>query len=176
MAEYYIGEIRVFAGNYEPQGWAFCDGRTLNIYEYEALYTLLGTTYGGNGVSTFNLPDLRGRLALHCGTGTGLSTYTLGQQVGVEDVTLNSATMPSHSHALLASSSASTAATPGPTVMPGKSSAGFYTPSTAAQFKSMPMDPTAVGSTGSATAHDNNMPTLPLSYIIALNGIFPMQS
>src|SRR6201996_2879938 len=102
MAQPYVGEIRMFAVNFEPAGWMFCEGQLLPISEYETLFNLIGTTYGGDGQSTFQLPDLRGRIPVHVGTGAG-STYTLAQSAGAETVTLTTQQIPAHSHPLVAS-------------------------------------------------------------------------
>lgn len=112
MAQPFIGEIRMFGSNFAPAGWMFCNGQTLSIAQYTALFSLIGTTYGGNGTSTFNLPDLRGRLPVHQGQGPGLSFYTIGQAAGVETVALNSTQMPQHSHALMASTATATLSSP----------------------------------------------------------------
>jgi microcystin-dependent protein len=106
MANPFIGEIRMFGGNFAPRQWALCDGQLLSIAQYQALFSLLGTTYGGNGVSTFALPNLQGRLALGYGQGPGLSNYALGQTGGSETVTLTTSTMPGHNHSLLATTNA----------------------------------------------------------------------
>src|SRR6266480_4776110 len=108
MAQPYVGEIRIFAGNFAPAGWMFCEGQLLPISENETLFQLIGTTYGGDGQSTFNLPDLRGRVPVHQGQGNGLSNYTMGQQGGVEQVTLATQETPAHTHPLVASTSPGT--------------------------------------------------------------------
>lgn len=167
MAAPYIGEIRMFGGNFAPDGWATCDGQTLSIAENEALFTLIGTTYGGNGTTTFALPDLRGRAATHLGSG-----FVQGQSGGTETVTLTTAQLPSHSHAA--------AGAPGGTV---KSPAGQVwaadrgqnvAPYTAAPNGSA-MAPAAIGQQGGSQPHDNMQPFLTVSFIIALQGIFPSQ-
>src|SRR5215213_7415071 len=103
MSNPYIGEIRMFGGNFPPSGWAFCDGQLLPISENDALFNLIGTTYGGDGESTFALPDLRGRTPVHTGTGPGLSPYTMGEGGGVESVTLTTQQIPTHNHQWMAS-------------------------------------------------------------------------
>ena len=169
MSNPYLGEIRTFAGNFAPQGWALCQGQLLPIAENTALFQLIGTTYGGDGVNTFALPDLRGRLPLHQGTGPGLSPRSIGQMGGAEQVTLGEAQLPAHSHTVLASNSAGKAA-PGPGAM---LSAGVIqvfgngAPNT-------PMSPQAVTtSAGGGQPHPNMPPFLGLNYIVALFGIFP---
>src|SRR3954471_14530174 len=113
MAQPYIGEIRIFAGNFAPAGWAFCDGAQLSISENTNLFQLIGTTYGGDGQQTFRLPDLRGRVPIHMGTGTTGTTYQLGEQVGVESVTLTVNQIPQHNHSLMATTATGTQANPG---------------------------------------------------------------
>jgi microcystin-dependent protein len=173
----YIGELAIFAGNFAPVGWAFCNGQTLAISEYEALYALIGTTYGGDGVTTFNLPDLQGRAPLHAagGTGSGLSnTYSMGQKAGAESVTLTAAQLPSHSHPLPASNLPGNTASPLGAV-PADNGAG------SAQYtldgSNLSTQPTQnLGSAGGNQPHDNLQPYLAINYIIALNGIFPFEN
>lgn len=177
----FIGEIRLFAGNFPPLGWAFCDGSQLSIAQNTALFALIGTTYGGNGQTTFALPDLRGRVPLHQGTqpGTG-NSYVMGQQAGVETVTLTSNQIPSHNH----SASASTAVPPatgtginltGPTsyVPAAPAKPKFYAP---AGSSAVAMSPQAIQPAGGSQPHDNMAPFLALSFIIAIEGIFPSQN
>jgi microcystin-dependent protein len=171
----YVGEIRVFAGNYAPEGWAFCDGRLLNVQDYQILFSLIGNTYGGNGVTTFGLPNLQGRIPIHWGQSPGLANYTLGSSVGVDSVTLSTAQLPSHSHALNVSSKQATTTNPGPTVLPGVTNVGFYTPDNVQKATSNLAAATIPPSGGNA-AHDNSMPSIALNYIISLNGIYPSQS
>ncbi|WP_426335718.1 phage tail protein [Pseudoduganella sp. R-31] len=177
----FIGEIRLFAGNFPPLGWAFCDGSLLSIAQNTALFALIGTTYGGNGQTTFALPDLRGRVPLHQGTQPGTAnTYVMGQQAGVETVTLASNQLPSHNH----SASASTAVPPatgtginltGPTtyVPAAPAKPKFYAP---AGSSMVPMSPQAIQPAGGNQSHNNMAPFLALSFIIAIEGIFPSQS
>jgi len=168
MSDQYVGEIRVFGGNYAPEGWAMCNGQLLPINGNEALFSLIGQTYGGDGVTNFALPDLRGRLALHMGTGTTGSIYSMGQVGGSETVTLTSAQLPAHTHAAQAQSAQGTAASP---------SNAFWAGSTINQYANTApdgvMDPAALGSAGGNQAHDNMMPYLTLTFIIALEGIYP---
>lgn len=170
MAQPYVGEIRMFGGNFAPAGWAFCDGQLLPISENETLFNLIGTTYGGDGQSTFALPDLRGRIPIHQGQGPGLSNYILSQAAGVESVTLNVSQIPNHNHAYLATG-------PGGTLQPSPVgsavtndrvimfSPGLLTPETMAVQTVSPV--------GGSQPHDNMMPFLCVSFIISLFGIFP---
>lgn len=171
MAEPFLGEIRLFAGNFPPAGWAFCDGQVLQISQYDALYALIGTTYGGDGQETFALPDLRGRIPLHMGqnpaTGT---TYPLGLAAGAETVTLTVNQMPQHTHAVNASSESGTLNSPSNGVWAAK----IQEFSTNAPDGAM--NQAAISSIGGNQPHDNMMPYTVLSFIIALEGIFPTQN
>jgi len=176
MPEPYVGEIRMFAGNYAPQDWAFCDGSILPIAEFETLFSLIGTTYGGDGQVTFALPDLRGRAPIHQGTGPGLSPRVIGQIGGVEQVTLNAAHVPSHSHALNATA---TAATAGTGVAGNLLGATATTPLYGSAAGGAPMAAVALGpSSGAlqAQAHENRAPHLGVNFIISLFGIYPSPS
>ena len=170
MSQPFIGEIRIFAGNFAPLNWAFCEGQVQSIAQNNALFALIGTTYGGDGVQTFNLPDLRGRIPYHQGNGPSLITV-LGQLSGSENVTLTPPQMPTHTHAMLASSSPGHVADP--------SSASIAADRDFAAFDgtvpSVPMAP-AVGLVGGNSPHDNMPPFLCLSFIISLFGIFPSQN
>jgi microcystin-dependent protein len=169
MAQPYVGEIRMFAGSFAPAGWMFCDGQLLPISENETLFQLLGTTYGGDGQSTFALPDLRGRLPIHQGSG-----FILAQNGGVESVTLTTQQIPIHSHPMLASSDFGTATAPSNN-MPAK-------PNTANTFLYINEDPTgamantSIGPAGGSQPHDNMQPYLCISFIISLFGLFPSQT
>lgn len=166
MSESYIGEIRMFAGNYAPQGWAFCDGSLLPISENDALFNLIGTTYGGDGQNTFALPDLRGRSSVHAGPG-----FALAQKAGEESVTLTPSQMPSHNHPASAASGGGNQASPAGAVWastPAKAYAGG--PANEA------MAPSTVGSSGGSQPHDNLSPYVVVSYIISLYGIYPSPS
>jgi microcystin-dependent protein len=171
--EPYIGEIRLFAGNFAPIGWAFCNGQVVNIADYEVLFVLLGTTYGGDGVTTFALPDLMGRLPVHQGqnpsTGT---TFTLGQKGGSEEVTLTASQMPAHSHTVLASSLDGKVSSPQNAYWASTA----INPYAAASTPNRGMRPNAVSVAGGSMPHNNTMPYLAVSFIIALEGIFPSQS
>lgn len=172
MANPFVGEIRMFGGNFAPQGWAFCDGSVLPISEYETLFVLVGTTYGGDGQQTFALPDLRGRLPMHQGQVPGAGPHTLGEMGGVEDVTLMVPHLPAHSHQLSASSTAAVA-TAGPSgVLAASSSAQFY----GSGQPSSDMAAGAITAQGGSQPHSNMAPFQTVSFIISLFGIFPSQA
>ena len=175
MSTPYIGEIRIFAfGNRgAPNDWEPCDGRLLPISQYEALFALLGTNYGGDGQTTFAVPDLRGRVPLHQGQGPGLSNYVIGQKAGAEYVTLLSTQMPVHTHALSVTSAAGASATPGNAALPGAVSGdNFYVSEvTGATPIALSSQSTSLG--GGSQPHENTMPTLTLQFCIAAFGIFP---
>jgi microcystin-dependent protein len=174
----YIGEIRIFAGNFAPEGWLFCQGQLLSISQNDALYALLGTTYGGDGQTTFGLPDLRGRAAVGMGAGPGLSPYRQGQQAGQESVTLTAAQLPVHQHPVQGTMRAK-AGTPaqaspsqayfgdqgGPSYQSGASTAALAPDAVTGQ----------TNPAGSSQAHANMQPLLATNYIIATVGIFPSQ-
>ena len=171
MANPFVAEIRIFGGNFAPIGWAFCDGQLMPISQNTALFSLLGTTYGGDGRTTFGLPDLRGRSPLHQGQGPGLTSRPLGEPAGVETVTLTQSQTPMHTHAI-AGGAAAAATTPGANLLGKPASAKIYGPATSI----VPMSPSAIGPAGQNQAHDNRQPYLVLSFIIALQGIFPPRS
>lgn len=165
MSQPYVGEIRMGGWNFAPSGWAFCDGALMAISQNATLFNLIGTTYGGDGQSTFALPDLRGRLPVHQGTG-----FVIGQSAGSESVTLTTSQIPGHSHALEASSGGATSTDPtGQTY--AAASADVYVPPTS--LASMNESTT---STGGGQPHDNRMPYLCVSFVISLFGVFPSQS
>lgn len=175
MADPFIGEIRMFAGNFAPANWAFCDGSLLPIGQYDALFALIGTTYGGDGLTTFALPDLRGRVPVHMGQGAGLSPRVIGEAGGVEQVSLVTSQVPAHAHVLAASSAGATAGTPVGTVT------AAATVATTKMYADAAASPTnmaaaAVSSVGDGFPHENRMPYLAISFIIALYGIFPAQA
>lgn len=174
----YIGTILLFAFPRIPTGWAACDGSLLAISEYEALFTLIGTTYGGNGVTNFALPDLRGRVPIHQGTGPGLSTRVLGQAGGHEVVTIVTSTMASHGHPLAAASATppvGATATPDPSVLFGTGVGPKPYLSSITGATPEVMAPQTISSNAGGQAHQNMMPTLVGNYCIALYGIFPSQ-
>jgi microcystin-dependent protein len=171
-AEPFLGEISIVGFNFAPQGWAFCNGQILAISQNTALFSLLGTTYGGDGITTFALPDLRGRVAIHMGQGPGLSSYVEGQIGGTETTTLLVAQMPAHSHAAMADATNGSSDTPTGLVV-ARNAAGVP------QYGSNPtvaLAPQAIGSTGGTQPHNNLQPYLTLNFIIALSGIFPSRS
>jgi microcystin-dependent protein len=166
MAQPYVGEIRMFGGSFAPAGWMFCDGQLLPISENETLFQLIGTTYGGDGESTFALPDLRGRVPVHQGSG-----FVLAETGGVETVTLTVNQIPNHSHVLLASSGLATSKSPVGAV--GAVAQGdLYTTS----FTGVNMAAGAITPVGGSQPHDNMQPYLCISFIISLFGIFPSQT
>jgi microcystin-dependent protein len=168
----FIGEIILFAGNFAPRGWAFCEGQLLSIASNSALFSILGTTYGGDGRTTFALPDLRGRVPLGPGTGPGLSTRALGQRSGQENVTLTTGQLPSHTHT--ANAHAGNGSSDNPTgLLPAQNPAGI--PEYAAGANAA-LAANAIGNTGSSQAHNNMQPFLGLNYIIALVGTFPSRN
>jgi len=164
MAQPYVGEIRMFAGNFAPAGWMFCEGQLLPISEYETLFNLIGTTYGGDGQSTFALPDLRGRLPIHYGNG-----FTLAETGGVEEVTLTVNQLPSHNHPLLASQDGGSQPAPGGYTLAASNVVKVYAPATTTGN----LDASSVIATGGSQPHTNFQPYLCLDFIISLFGIFP---
>jgi microcystin-dependent protein len=144
----------------------------LSIQQYNALYALLGTIYGGDGITTFALPDLRGRAALSFGMGTGLSAYALGANGGSEAITINQSQLPAHTHALAANPATAASGSPAGNV-PAVANAAFYTPANATGIKTYELASASVGSAGAAGSHSNTMPSLPLNFIIAMEGLYP---
>ncbi len=169
MSTPYIGEIRMFAGNFAPLGWAFCDGQLLPISENETLFNLIGTTYGGDGQQTFQLPDLRGRVPIHTGTGPGLGTYVIGQAAGVESVTLTTTQIPAHNHIWQAGAGDTFTDPTGRVVAGALRMFVLGTPGAA------PMSSVAA-TVGGSQPHTNLQPVLAISFIISLYGIFPSQT
>jgi microcystin-dependent protein len=170
MGQPYVGEIRMFAGNFAPAGWMLCQGQLLPISQYETLFNLIGTTYGGDGQSTFALPNLQSRVPIHWGTGGG-GTYVISQMAGEEQVTLTVNQIPGHTHVPQANSGTGTQTSPAGNVW--ASSANFpYSPNapTAAMVSQ------AVQSTGGSQPHDNMVPFLAINFIISLFGVFPTQN
>lgn len=165
----YIGEIAIFAFNYAPQGYAFCNGQLLSTTSYNSLFTILGTTYGGNGTTNFAVPDFRGKAPVSFGTGTGLSTYNLGDMAGVESVALSLSELPAHNHSLnIYSGEGSTTTDSGNYVAQyGEGIKSFSNSSDTS------MNSNAIGSAGGSQAHTNMQPYLALNYCIALQGIYP---
>jgi microcystin-dependent protein len=170
MAQPYVGEIRIFAGNFAPAGWMFCAGQLLPISEYETLFNLIGTIYGGDGQSTFALPDLRGRLPIHMGTSSS-GTYSIGQQAGTETVTLTLNQIPSHSHAATAQSGGGGQSSPNNGVWANGNDNRYSSNTPTAS-----MNAQNIQNTGGSQPHDNLHPYLCVSLIISLFGIFPSQN
>ncbi len=169
MSSPFLAEIRIMSFNFAPRGWALCNGQLLPINQNQALFSLLGTTYGGNGQTTFALPDLRSRAPLHFGQGTGLTFRNLGETGGAETHTLQSAEMPAHSHLVSVSNAPGAATTPAGNFFAANRGGYSDTPSTA-------LHSGAVGVAGGSQAHANLSPYLTLSFCIALQGIFPSRN
>jgi microcystin-dependent protein len=179
MAQPYVGQIMMFAGNFAPAGWMTCEGQTLAISENDTLFNLIGTTYGGDGQETFNLPNLAGRIPIHQGTGPGLSNYVIGQSGGVEDVTLTTQQIPSHLH--VPTTNTAGANSPAPTAntiladettlnQPAGGNAFAYLAPGGTQVT---MPPTTVANTGGSQPHNNIQPVIVVTWIISLFGVFP---
>lgn len=167
MSQPYVGEIRMFAGNFAPAGWMFCEGQLLPISEFETLFNLIGTTYGGDGQATFALPDLRGRLPLHQGNG-----FTLAETGGVEEVTLTVSQIPQHSHTLLAGNNGTQSSRPSGNVL----SAGGVQMYAASLLSPGNMKPGIVAPAGGSQPHSNFQPYLCVEFIISMFGVFPSQT
>ena len=163
MAQPYVGEIRIFAGNFAPAGWMFCEGQLLPISENETLFNLIGTTYGGDGQTTFGLPDLRGRIPVHQGL-----NFTLAETGGTEEITLTVQQIPVHSHPLLVSADVPSGNSPANS-MPGQSAAKLYRPGS----PTVNLNTAVMGTTGGSQPHSNFQPYLCVNFIISLFGIFP---
>lgn len=174
MSEPFIAEIRIFAGNFAPRGWAFCDGQLLPVSQNTALFSLIGTTYGGDGRSTTALPNLMGRAPMHPGRGPGLTSRKLGEKIGTETITLTEAQMSSHTHALRAAASRGDATAPANTESLSISAAGLAYKQGANNVVDMSID--ALSTTGGLQSHTNMQPFLVLNYIIALIGLYPSRS
>lgn len=171
----FIGEIRLLPYTFAPLDWQDCDGSLLPIASYDALYALIGTTFGGDGQNTFAVPDLRGRLPIHAGTGNGLSTYTLGQVGGSETVSLTAAQLPAHIHPAAVTSAAASTGTPAAGTQPGAISGDAMYTSDTTGLTPYPAAGGMIGPAGGNEPHDNTMPTLTVRFCIALNGIWPSQ-
>jgi len=178
MASPYLGEIRIFGFGFAPVGWLPCNGQTLSISQYAALFALLGTTYGGNGTTTFQLPNLQSRVPVHQGQGAGLSTYGMGQQTGSENVTLTSSQMPGHTHLVNAVTGGTGAASPSgaypASVVASTATARVDAYSTGAPNATMNQNMIAPG--GGNQPHNNIQPVLCVNFCIATEGIFPSRS
>ena len=176
MSEPYIGEIRMFGGNFAPTGWALCDGQLLSIAQNSALFSILGTTFGGNGQTTFALPDLRGRVPMHWGQGPGLTPRTIGESSGSETVTLLSTQMPAHTHTLNANSGQGDSFTPPGAVPAGAVDSTQQPLNIYSSTINTTMNPAAIGAAGGSQPHQNMQPYLCVTFIIALQGIYPSRS
>jgi microcystin-dependent protein len=172
MSEPYIGQIILFGGNFAPLGWAYCDGSVLSIADNSALFSLIGTTYGGDGIQTFGLPDLRGRAPIHRGQGPGLQNYDQGQKAGSETVTLQVTQLPAHNHGVSVGASNNAPSTTRPAGAVYAASTMF----TDAANAGGSLGAVTVAAAGGNGAHDNMEPYLALNYIIALEGIFPSRN
>ena len=177
MSSPFLAEITMFGGNFAPRGWAFCDGQLLSIAQNSALFSILGTTYGGDGRTTFGLPDLRGRAPMQQGNGPGLSNIRLGQKLGAENVTLNATHIPSHNHTMPANTSTGNKDTPSSAVP-----AGYGTsvppdgPYATGQAPNVSLHSSSVTNTGGNQAFNIRQPSLCVNFIIAIQGIFPSRS
>jgi microcystin-dependent protein len=167
MYQPYIGEIRLFAGTFAPLGWAFCDGQLLPIAENDALFTLIGTTYGGDGQTTFALPDLKGRIPIHQGNG-----FILAETGGVEEVTLTVNQVPAHSHPFVANDTTGSTSLPENSLLAKSTSNTPYSPFT----PTVPLSPQSLSITGGSQPHTNFQPYLCIHFIISLFGLFPNQT
>jgi microcystin-dependent protein len=170
MSNPFVGEIRMFAGNFAPAGWRLCDGAPLAISQYDVLFNLIGTTYGGDGQETFNLPNLQSRFPMHAGTHNG-TTFIIGEAAGVESVTLTTNQIPVHTHPMVASTDPGTQASPAGGIPAALSPVSLYKPSAAAPTNTM--NAQAVTVTGGSQPHDNMHPFLCVNFIISMFGIFP---
>lgn len=168
--EPFLGQIMIVGFNFAPRGWATCEGQILSIAQNTALFALLGTMYGGNGQTTFALPDLRGRVAVGQGQGPGLSSYQIGQVGGVETVTLTTGQIPAHNHNLRAVSEAGDVAAPANAFL---AATGTFDPEYRASGTQVSMAAAAISQAGGSQPHENRQPYLGVNYVIALQGIFP---
>jgi microcystin-dependent protein len=185
MGEAYLGEIFMGGWNFNPKGFSFCNGQLLPISQNSALFSLLGTTYGGDGQSTFALPDLRGRVPMHWGQGPGLSQYVIGEQLGVENVTLNQTQIPAHNHAILVNGLQGTTNIPasntymasGPYTGSGPNATALKTFTTNATATNLiALNPGSTSIYGNSQPHNNIQPSLAVSFVIAMQGIFPSRN
>lgn len=173
MGEPFIGEIRMFGGNFAPAGWAFCNGATIPISENDALFTLIGTTYGGDGQETFALPDLQGRIPIHAGQGPGISqNYQLGEKGGVESIALTSQQLPVHNHLFQASMAAANSQSPTNQILAQSAQRAIYYEATTTTN----LAPNALSPDGGGQPHENMMPFTCITFIISLFGVFPQQA
>jgi microcystin-dependent protein len=171
MSEPFVGEIRMFAGNFAPRGWALCDGQLLAVAQNDALFALFGTLYGGDGRTTFGLPELRGRIPIHAGSGPGLSTRALGQRSGSETATVSANQLPSHTHAFFATTNAAEDTAPAGHAAATATGADLYGSGTP-----ILMSAEGTTNTGGGQSHANVMPFLCVNFIVSLTGIFPSRN
>jgi microcystin-dependent protein len=183
MASPYVGQIMIFGGNFAPAGWMLCQGQLLPISEYETLFQLIGTTYGGDGQSTFGLPDLRGRAPVHVGQGPSITqNYTMGEMAGTEYVTVTTQTMASHNHGAAAMNADGNANVPGTTTIlaneggADKDKVSIYAPWDNDAANMTTLLPTSIAISGGGQPHENRQEYLTLNYIISLFGVFPSQN
>ena len=172
MSEPFIAEIRIFAGNFAPRGWAFCNGQLLPVSQNTALFSLIGTTYGGDGRSTTALPNLEGRAPMHPGRGPGLTSRRLGERGGIDSVTLTEAQMPNHNHSWRAAADPADLQSPSPNRSMTRSSVNAY----GAASNLVELAPQALKSEGGSQSHNNMQPYLTINFIIALQGLYPSRS
>jgi len=170
MSEPFLAEVRMVGFNFAPRGWAFCDGQILPINQNQSLFSLLGTTYGGDGRTSFALPDLRGRTPIHEGSSNG-SSHLLGQKGGQETLTLSASEMPQHDHVAQASDNNADSGEPGGRVLARSTSSTYHLPTNLTA-----LNPQAVSNTGGGQGHDNMMPYLAVTFCIALTGLFPSRN
>ena len=173
MSEPFVGEIRIFAGNYAPRGWSFCNGQLLPVSDNDVLFSLLGTTYGGDGRTTFALPDLRGRLPVGEGHGSRLTLRILGEKFGQDSVTLLQQQLPAHRHEFIATSAAADSNSPSGAILASPPGDTVYV-SAPDNLQPRTMNPNSVTGTGGSQPHENIMPSLAVNYIISLWGIYPL--
>lgn len=180
MSNQFIGEIRIFAGTFAPRGWAMCQGQLMSIAQNTALFSLLGTYYGGDGRVTFGLPDLRGRTPVHQGQGPGLSLYDVGEMVGSENVSLLISEIPAHNHLVSVSNAAGTVTDPTNAISAQDNTGTVRAPTTTAMEYTTPatatLNPTAMSVVGGSQPHSNLQPYVCITYIIATEGIFPSRN
>lgn len=173
MVEPYVGEIRIFAGNFAPRNWSFCDGQILAISQHDQLFSLLGVMYGGDGRTSFGLPDMRGRIPMHAGTGPGLSQRVQGARPGVEKVTIAKESMPTHSHVMQCSNSVASTKNPVSQVPGNGGTVGLYYSNVTDATKIADMQDGTLIDVGGTQPHSNLMPALCMYYIISMMGIYP---
>jgi microcystin-dependent protein len=180
MSEPFLGEIRMVGWNFAANGWAFCNGQLMPINQYQALFSLFGTTYGGDGMTTFALPNLQGRVPIHQGTGLGLSPYTIGEFSGSENITLLANQMPMHSHLMGVSNLPGAVADPTNAILAQGNSGAGRSPVPVSNYVSTAatgtLAPAAIAASGGNLPHSNIQPFLCINFIIALNGIFPSRN